>query len=600
MAHIFSSYAQKDTRSLAEKLYDELNSIPGLTAWIDMSLEADDSWAMQIQREINACDYMVVLLSPDVNRPETDTQAYSFVLKEIAFAQMRKIRILPVMVQQTDMPLTIADVQYIDITKNPNDPTKIVERVCTLAELRQKEAAEQARREREAEEKRRKELLQQQQEEEQRQEQRRREEAARLAELQKQQEAEIERDSTDLTPPEPMPAVKPQYDYSSPPQQTNVVSTIPYDYDMVDSRGNDPGWSLLLAVVVLVFIVGGGALAVFSLTNRDSQSPTPTVGVVEDTGDESDATAQPISEATDTATPTDTPTSTHTPGGPTATARSTRTPTSTPTSTYTPEPNHVTPQVSSNAEWTPVEETIAGIPMVLVPAGCFIMGRDDYAEDEKPAHEQCVDEFWIGKYEVTNAQFAEFINAGGYDNPEYWTEAGWEIRQDESWTAPRYWDDPNFNNANQPVVGVSWYEALAYATWRGATLPTEAQWEYAARGPDSLLYPWGNEYDGAVFIHNGSTDGTTAEVGSKPEGASWVGALDLSGNVGEWTLSRFASYPYVANDGREVIPGRSSREMRGSTWYSRTVEGAQSADRNAVYSTLRNDVYGFRVAHPAN
>lgn len=169
MAHIFISYAKKDTRPLAEKLYEALNAIPGLSAWMDMSLVADSSWAIQIEEEIEACDYMVVLLSPDVNRPETETQDRSFVLKEIAFAQMKRKRILPVMVQDSAIPLAIADLQYIDLTHTPLDPTPIVERVCkrfelqTPAQLRKHEAEEQARREREAEEKRHREAALQEQ-----------------------------------------------------------------------------------------------------------------------------------------------------------------------------------------------------------------------------------------------------------------------------------------------------------------------------------------------------------------------------------------------------------------------------------------------------
>src|SRR5690606_37691166 len=128
-----------------------------------------------------------------------------------------------------------------------------------------------------------------------------------------------------------------------------------------------------------------------------------------------------------------------------------------------------------------------GVPMMLVPAGCFNMG----SIDEPPIHEQCFDApFWIDRYEVTNAEYARFIAAGGYDNPDYWTEAGWAWRQAFDMIGPL--DSDGFTGSDQPRIGVSWYEAIAYANWRGARLPTEREWEYAARGPDNPMYPWGD------------------------------------------------------------------------------------------------------------
>jgi len=167
MPHIFVSYAKKDTRPLAEKLYRELNSVPSLTAWMDMSLEADSSWAMQIQDEIDRADYVVVLLSSDVNRRATPTQRRSFVLNEIDYAQQDNKPILPVMVHQTKQPVQIAGVQFIDLTRTPDNPTRVVEHICkrfnlpTPAELRQREATQQLRREQEAEARQRREMLHQ-------------------------------------------------------------------------------------------------------------------------------------------------------------------------------------------------------------------------------------------------------------------------------------------------------------------------------------------------------------------------------------------------------------------------------------------------------
>ena len=132
MPHVFISYAKKDTRALAEALLEALERIPDVTAWMDRGLEPDQSWAGQIMDQIDACDYFVVLLSPDVNRPVTRTQRRSFVLNEIDYAQQfeDEILILPVMVVRTKVPVQIAGIQHIDLTSTPTNPALIVDRVC--------------------------------------------------------------------------------------------------------------------------------------------------------------------------------------------------------------------------------------------------------------------------------------------------------------------------------------------------------------------------------------------------------------------------------------------------------------------------------------
>lgn len=266
-------------------------------------------------------------------------------------------------------------------------------------------------------------------------------------------------------------------------------------------------------------------------------------------------------------------------------------------------------RITRNADWTPVEREINGTSFVLVPAGCFEMGSTqtqvdavvaaglsrDWANRELPQHEQCFDEpFWISKTEVTNAEYAEFITAGGYDNPDYWTAAGWQQRQSRNWTQPSRWEDSNFNDPDQPVVGVSWYEAMAYATWREMTLPTERQWEYAARGPDGLIYPWGNESVTANLVNSRNSGGRPAVVGSRPAGVSWVGALDIAGNVMNWTVSEMRVYPYHTDDGRENISAHALRVLRGSSWGG-DHHFARAASRYYADPVRRDDFVGFRL-----
>ena len=194
------------------------------------------------------------------------------------------------------------------------------------------------------------------------------------------------------------------------------------------------------------------------------------------------------------------------------------------------------PAVVRNADWTPVERDFDGVTMVLVPAGCFDMGSNNGQDDERPIHEICFDEpFWIDKFEVTNEQYGS---------------AGCEEFSSEP---------------DQPRNCVNWFEVSDFCEARQARLPTEAEWEYAARGPDSLVYPWGNEYDAALALGRNDPNyigiGTTP-VGSRPAGASWVGALDMSGNVWEWTSSLYEDYPYNPADGRERDTGGDSIDIR--------------------------------------
>ncbi len=163
--------------------------------------------------------------------------------------------------------------------------------------------------------------------------------------------------------------------------------------------------------------------------------------------------------------------------------------------------------------------------MVYVAGGTFEMGRNDGDEYERPAHSVTVSSFYIDKYEVTREQYAKFIEATNRLPPSTWVNG-------------RYPPD----EAQLPVVGVNWIEANAYAQWAGKRLPTEAEWEFAARGTDGRLYPWGDEWRPDI-VNAGKTVRKFVEVGSHPENASPSGAYDMAGNAWEWTASTLAAYP---------------------------------------------------------
>jgi formylglycine-generating enzyme required for sulfatase activity len=224
--------------------------------------------------------------------------------------------------------------------------------------------------------------------------------------------------------------------------------------------------------------------------------------------------------------------------------------------------------------------------MVLIPAGPFTMGSTEKVDegpvyrverygfwidstgpgDEGPVHQVWLDTFYIARYPVTNAEYVAFIEAGGYQERKYWMRAGWEWKERGQRTQPDGWDEHK-GKRDHPVCDITWYEALAYARWRGAMLPSEAQWEKAARGglqlPTSNFqfvdnpnperrFPWGDEFDGKKCNTEESGIGDTTPVGQySPEGDSPYGVADMAGNVWEWTSSLYRSYPYNVEDGRE-------------------------------------------------
>ncbi len=276
------------------------------------------------------------------------------------------------------------------------------------------------------------------------------------------------------------------------------------------------------------------------------------------------------------ALPTPTPTATNTPtitATATTTATATFTPTNTPIFTFTPMPTR-TP-VTRNEDWERVELDFDGVTMVLVPAGCLDMGNDSdaYNLDSTGVPDggrQCFDEpFWIDQTEVTQADFERL---GGVQA-----------------------DPPDFPGDERPVEDITWVEALNFCVLRGGHLPTEAEWEYAARGPDDLLFPWGNDWNPANAVWDETSNGQTANVRSIPAGASWVGALDMIGNVWEWTSSLSMNYPY--DDNRENDGDTSSaRVVRGGSWSDTNSTFLRAASRYAWDHGFRSFNYGFRCA----
>jgi formylglycine-generating enzyme required for sulfatase activity/tRNA A-37 threonylcarbamoyl transferase component Bud32 len=198
------------------------------------------------------------------------------------------------------------------------------------------------------------------------------------------------------------------------------------------------------------------------------------------------------------------------------------------------------------------------IDMVRVPPGLFKMGADD-AANTSPSHLLNITApFFIDRTEVTNAAYRACVEAGICRPPQ----------QVSSPTHPHYFDSPEFDR--YPVVYVTWRDAQTFCAWRGRRLPTEAEWEKAARGDDGRLFPWGNDWDAKRVRLSGEDipDGDMAAVGSFPQNASPYGALDMSGNAWEWTSSRALTYPYAAGDGREVQSIAGQRVVRGGAWGS--------------------------------
>jgi formylglycine-generating enzyme required for sulfatase activity len=246
-----------------------------------------------------------------------------------------------------------------------------------------------------------------------------------------------------------------------------------------------------------------------------------------------------------------------------------------------------------------------GITQVWVPAGCFTMGSDPAIDEkaqpnEQPAHEVCLTQgYWLDQTEVTNTAYQKFVDAGGYKVQRYWSAAGWQWLQTSGLSGPR--NIVGFTALDQPRLGISWYEADAYAHWRGGQLPSEAQWEYAARGPQSLVYPWGNDY--APDRANVAQSLThTAPVGSYPMGDSWIGAKDMIGNSWEWTADYYGGTYYSLNvktDPSGPAVG-DHRVAKGGSWDSVVPLKARAAFRNAYSPASRDNEIGFRVLTPAS
>ena len=238
-----------------------------------------------------------------------------------------------------------------------------------------------------------------------------------------------------------------------------------------------------------------------------------------------------------------------------------------------------------------------GVTMVYVPPGKFMMGSADITDDEKPPHEVTISRgFWLDLMPVTNAMYNRFVRAGGYVTRDFWTNAGWEWTQKNGDQAPA--DYEGFVDLQQPRVGVTWFEVDAYCRWRGGRLPTEAEWEWAARGPKSLRYPWGNEMDAKRAVFKNNSSGKTARVNgnTRLDGASWVGVLDMSGNVWEWLSTLFWPYPYNAEDGRESLEDAETwRGVRGGSW-SYDDYYLQAAYRRRLDPAYASPNYGFRCA----
>lgn len=277
--------------------------------------------------------------------------------------------------------------------------------------------------------------------------------------------------------------------------------------------------------------------------------------------------------------------------------------------------------------------------LILIPAGEFLMGSDpqqdkilvaakkSYQDDktvtaalnsEQPQHRRYLPDYYLAKTPLTNGQFAAFVQATDYQTQAeqagtgwVWRDAKWQEVKGANWQHPTGPDSDISHKSQHPVVQVSWHDALAYCKWltevtgKGYRLPSEAEWEKAARGPQGQIYPWGNEWEAQRCNTFEGGKGDTTPVGAYPSGASPYGLLDMAGNVWEWTVSLWGAdvnkpdfkYPYQAKDGREELTaGDKIRRVGRGGSFSSSQYFARCASRGRAHPSFRSNHWGCRVA----
>lgn len=553
MTSIFISYSRKDN-VFVTKLVRDLEAA-GHDVWRDLSdIQGGASWLASIDQGLKDCDVVALILSPD-------SVASRYIQDEVTRARSLNKLVIPLLCRKVDdLPFHLSTLQQIDFRENYSQA--------------------------------------------------------------------IEKLLKELTAQIPLS------------QNSPLIETI----KSVPSRNIS-----LRAVSISVIVLSLAGITYFAtplrkmLLNPGNTTPETAIPTIDETSTETSISASPTSTATDPPTVAES----------TTTVKETQEAQPTPTIPALPTPTQVDGAVSQVPPANPAEGTLwkdpnSGMNFAFVPAGEFQMGSSE--PEIQKLEEQCgatsldcngaftyekldfrtsTSSYWIGQTEITNAQYQKFIDDGGYTNADYW-DVGWQWRLDNSVTQPGCWNKDYLQGDNKPVVCVSWYEARAFTKWLAAKsglairLPTEVEWEKAARGTQGNIYPWGNDFmDGRANYCDSKcpqnwreqgTDGyaTTAPVGSFPLGASPYGAMDMAGNVSEWTSSAWGKmlgdgaceydygYPYTADDGRESLQTQNCRMIRGGSWLVASV--AVHSARRGAYSPDVNWIehVGFRVVVSSN
>jgi len=237
---------------------------------------------------------------------------------------------------------------------------------------------------------------------------------------------------------------------------------------------------------------------------------------------------------------------------------------------------------------------------VSIPSGDYWLG-DDAFSTSRPVHTTHISAFYMSLTAICNRDFSEFVRAGGYQDQSLWTDSGWRWQLNKQIIIPHYWQDDLFNRPEQPVVGISWYSAMAFGQWLSQetnqtwTLPTEAQWEVAIRGLSS---------DGLTQMDtiNSAEKGVGYPIAVDKGHIASNGLVNMLGNVTEWTLSRWGRnwqsldypYPYRTDDGREDPSGSHARVMRGGSWFD-PIQQCHPAYRARYLPGSRGSNIGFRL-----